>query len=225
MPCSGRALCCASVRGLSQAKQAVPTSQEEVEVLGDVVVDALVNVLPDAVKDVQLPDVRASVDSLVARLQGQTLSNGQTLAEALDRADLDKAFEVLVSSPKLRATFDQISEKLQQSSETMSTVQQQLSKEVLVVPPPPPLCPPPQVTRRANRKKRLTVLYIVEHPNQEGDACIDWTSQYCWTNGWNCLWRGHSVYRNRPLIPPPLCPPPPPTAVSKGGGAVPPLCL
>ena len=61
-----------------------------------------------------------------------------------------------------------------------------------------------QVTRRANRKKRLTVLYIVEHPNQEGDTCIDWTSQYCWTNGWNCLWRGHSVYRNRPLIPPPL---------------------
>ena len=58
-----------------------------------------------------------------------------------------------------------------------------------------------QVTRRANRKKRLTVLYIVEHPNQEGDTCIDWTSQYCWTNGWNCLWRGHSVYRNRPLIP------------------------
>ena len=31
---------------------------------------------------------------------------------------------------------------------------------------------------------------------------VDWTSQYCWTNGWNCLWRGHSVYRNRPLIPP-----------------------
>ena len=30
---------------------------------------------------------------------------------------------------------------------------------------------------------------------------IDWTSQYCWTNGWNCLWWGHSVYRNRPLIP------------------------
>ena len=58
-----------------------------------------------------------------------------------------------------------------------------------------------QVTRKANRKKRLTVLYIVEHPNQEGDTCIDWTSQYCWTNGWNCLWRGHSVYRNRPLIP------------------------
>ena len=58
-----------------------------------------------------------------------------------------------------------------------------------------------QVTRRANRKKRLTVLYMVEHPNQEGDACIDWTSQYCWTNGWNCLWRGHTVYRNRPLIP------------------------
>ena len=26
-------------------------------------------------------------------------------------------------------------------------------------------------------------------------------SQYCWTNSWNCLWRGHSVYRNRPLIP------------------------
>ena len=59
------------------------------------------------------------------------------------------------------------------------------------------------MTRRANRKKRLTVHYIVEHPNQEGDTCIDWTSQYCWTNGWNCLWRGHSVYRNRPLIPPP----------------------
>ena len=59
-----------------------------------------------------------------------------------------------------------------------------------------------QVTRRANRKKRLTVLDIVEHPNQEGDTCFDWTSQYCWTNGWNCLWRGHSVYRNRPLIPP-----------------------
>ena len=59
-----------------------------------------------------------------------------------------------------------------------------------------------QVTCRANCKKRLTVLYIVEHPNQEGDTCIDWTSQYCWTNGWNCLWRGHSVYRNRPLIPP-----------------------
>ena len=58
------------------------------------------------------------------------------------------------------------------------------------------------MTRRANRKKRLTVLYIVEHPNQEGDTCIDWTSQYCWTNGGNCLWRGHSVYRNRPLIPP-----------------------
>ena len=58
-----------------------------------------------------------------------------------------------------------------------------------------------QVTRRANRKKHLTVLYIVEHPNQEGDTCIDWTSQYCWTNGWNCLWRGHSVYWNRPLIP------------------------
>ena len=58
-----------------------------------------------------------------------------------------------------------------------------------------------QVTHRANRKKRLTVPYIVEHPNQEGDTCIDWTSQYCWTNGWNCLWRGHSVYRNRPLIP------------------------
>ena len=57
------------------------------------------------------------------------------------------------------------------------------------------------MTRRANRKKRLTVLYIVEHPNQEGDTCIDWTSQYCWTNGWNCLCRGHSVYRNRPLIP------------------------
>ena len=57
------------------------------------------------------------------------------------------------------------------------------------------------MTRRVNRKKRLTVLYIVEHPNQEGDTCIDWTSQYCWTNGWNCLWRGHSVYRNRPLIP------------------------
>ena len=57
------------------------------------------------------------------------------------------------------------------------------------------------MTRRANRKKRLTVLYTVEHPNQEGDTCIDWTSQYCWTNGWNCLWRGHSVYRNRPLIP------------------------
>ena len=30
---------------------------------------------------------------------------------------------------------------------------------------------------------------------------IDWTLQYCWTNGWNCVWRGHSVYRNRPLIP------------------------
>ena len=59
-----------------------------------------------------------------------------------------------------------------------------------------------RVTRRANRKKRLTVLYIVEHPNQEGDTCIDWTSQNCWTNGWNCLWRGHSVYWNRPLIPP-----------------------
>ena len=58
------------------------------------------------------------------------------------------------------------------------------------------------MTRRANRKKRLTVLYIVEHPNQEGDTCFDWTSQYCWTNGWNCLWRGHSVYGNRPLIPP-----------------------
>ena len=58
-----------------------------------------------------------------------------------------------------------------------------------------------QVTCRANRKKCLTVPYIVEHPNQEGDTCIDWTSQYCWTNGWNCLWRGHSVYRNRPLIP------------------------
>ena len=58
-----------------------------------------------------------------------------------------------------------------------------------------------QVTCRANRKKCLTVLYIVEHPNQEGDMCIDWTSQYCWSNGWNCLWRGHSVYRNRPLIP------------------------
>ena len=57
------------------------------------------------------------------------------------------------------------------------------------------------MTHRANRKKRLTVLYIVEHPNQEGDTCIAWTSQYCWTNGWNCLWRGHSVYRNRPLIP------------------------
>ena len=57
------------------------------------------------------------------------------------------------------------------------------------------------MTCRANRKKRLTVLYIVEHPNQEGDTCIDWTSQYCWTNGWNCLWRGHSVYGNRPLIP------------------------
>ena len=49
--------------------------------------------------------------------------------------------------------------------------------------------------------ERLTVLYIVEHPNQEGDMCIDWTSQYCWTSGWNCLWRGHAVYRNRPLIP------------------------
>ena len=60
-----------------------------------------------------------------------------------------------------------------------------------------------QVTCRANRKKCLTVPYIVEHPNQEGDTCIDCTSQYCWTNGWNCLWRGHSVYRNRPLIPPP----------------------
>ena len=58
------------------------------------------------------------------------------------------------------------------------------------------------MTRRANRKKRLTVHYIVEHPNQEGDTCIDWTSQYCWTNGRNFLWRGHSVYRNRPLIPP-----------------------
>ena len=57
------------------------------------------------------------------------------------------------------------------------------------------------MTRRANRKKRLTVHYIVEHPNQEGDTCIDWTSQYCWANGWNCLWQGHSVYRNRPLIP------------------------
>ena len=67
---------------------------------------------------------------------------------------------------------------------------------------PAPIHPPdPKVTRRANRKKRLTVLYIVEHPNQEGDTCIDWTSQYCWTNGWNCLWRGHSIYRNRPLIP------------------------
>ena len=43
----------------------------------------------------------------------------------------------------------------------------------------------------------------MEHPNQEGDTCIDWISQYCWTNGWNCLWRGHSVYQNRPLIP--LC--------------------
>ena len=60
----------------------------------------------------------------------------------------------------------------------------------LVNPPPPRLL-----------GQRLTVLYIVEHPNQEGDTCIDWTSQYCWTNGWNCLWRGHSVYRNRPLIP------------------------
>ena len=30
-----------------------------------------------------------------------------------------------------------------------------------------------QVTHRANRKKRLTVPYIVEHPNQEGDTCID----------------------------------------------------
>ena len=58
------------------------------------------------------------------------------------------------------------------------------------------------MTRRANRKKRFPVLYITEHPNPEGDTCIDWTSQYCWTNGWNCLWRGHSVYRNRPLIPP-----------------------
>ena len=54
-------------------------------------------------------------------------------------------------------------------------------------PPPPPVAP---------------VFYIVEHPNQEGDTCIDWISQYCWTNGWNCLWRGHSVYQNRPLIPP-----------------------
>ena len=61
----------------------------------------------------------------------------------------------------------------------------------------------------------------MEHPNQEGDTCIEWTSQYCWTNGWNCLWRGHSVYRNRPLIPQTprsLCgsrgaaPPPPPSA-------------
>ena len=42
----------------------------------------------------------------------------------------------------------------------------------------------------------------MEHPNQEGDTCIDWISQYCWTNGWNCLWRGQSVYRNRTLIPP-----------------------
>ena len=70
-----------------------------------------------------------------------------------------------------------------------------------------------QVTHRANCKKRLTVLYIVEHPNQEGDTCIDWTSQYCWTNGWNCLWRGHSVYRNRPLIPPLL---PPSTRPARG---------
>ena len=73
------------------------------------------------------------------------------------------------------------------------------------------------MTRRANRKKRLTVLYIVEHRNLEGDTCINWTSQYCWTNGWNCLWRGHSVYRNRPLIPrldpPPTAPPPPPQQV------------
>ena len=38
--------------------------------------------------------------------------------------------------------------------------------------------------------------------NQEGDTCIEWTSQYCWTNGWNGLWRGHSVDQNRPLIPP-----------------------
>ena len=30
-----------------------------------------------------------------------------------------------------------------------------------------------QVTRRANRKKRLTVHYVVEHPNQEGDTCVD----------------------------------------------------
>ena len=67
------------------------------------------------------------------------------------------------------------------------------------------------MTRRANRKKRLTVLYIVEHPNQEGDTCMDWTSQYCWTNGWNCLWWGHSVYRDRPLIPQT---PPPPLAIS-----------
>ena len=59
--------------------------------------------------------------------------------------------------------------------------------------------PPPLPVQSKN--KRLTVLYIVEHPNQEGDTCIDWTSQYCWTNGWNCLWRGHSVYRNQPLIP------------------------
>ena len=35
-----------------------------------------------------------------------------------------------------------------------------------------------QVTRRANRKKRLTVHYIVEHPNQEGDTCIDWTLDF-----------------------------------------------
>ena len=61
-----------------------------------------------------------------------------------------------------------------------------------------------QVTRRANRKKRLTVLYIVEHPNQEGDTCIDWTSQYCWTNGWNCEWRGHSAFSlSEPTIDPP----------------------
>ena len=63
-----------------------------------------------------------------------------------------------------------------------------------LLPPADPPSPPPPPTPP------------VEHPNQEGDTCIDWTSQYCWTNGWNCLRRGDSVYQNRPLIPPhPLC--------------------
>ena len=71
------------------------------------------------------------------------------------------------------------------------------------------------MTHRANRKKRLTVLYIVEHPNQEGDTCIDWTSQYCWTNGWNCLWLELSMAGAFSLSEPTIDPPKKPSKQRK----------
>ena len=43
------------------------------------------------------------------------------------------------------------------------------------------------------------------NPPPPYSTCMD-----CWPNGWNGLWRGHSVYRNRPLSSPTCMVHPPP---------------